>query len=112
MTQYEPKQITVLDPRTFDGDPFTVAQRAAEQAAALAKLAAEQTALAALMARNSFMEAILQDKGELSPTAWEGSPYGPKWQDVEHDLYAQAAKLQSLGRAAGYDPKHPPKVDG
>ena len=111
MTQFEPKNLTILDPRTFDGDPFTVAQRAAEQAEALVKLAAEQAELAELMHRNSFMEAILQAGDELTPGAWDNSPYSTKWADVKNDLLSVVGSMRSLGGAAGYDPKHPPKAE-
>lgn len=109
MTQYETKSIAVADPRTFDGDPFTVAARAAAQVAALIELSAAQAEIANMMHRNSFMEAILQAGDELSPSAWDNSPYRNKWQDVEHDLKALQRKVEALGAAAGYDPKHPPK---
>lgn len=109
MTHYDPKNVTVLDPRTFDGDPFHVAGRAAEQVAALVQLSAEQARIARIMHLNSFMEAVLQSGEELSPTAWDNSPYSNKWQDVEHDLLALVAKVRALGAAAAYDPKHPPK---
>lgn len=111
MNQYATKHLAVIDPRTLDGDPFTVAQKAAEQAAALAKIAAEQIGLAHLMARNSHMERELQD-GPIDPNGWENGPYEPKWSAAEADVRAVSQTLVVLGRAAGFDPKHPPKVDG
>lgn len=109
MTQYEPKSFTITDPRTFDGDPYTVAQRAAEQAAALTKFAAEQTALAHVMARNAWMETELGEGRTLTPEGWENTPYRNRWADAEADLRTTTGTLITLGRAAGYDPKHPPK---
>jgi hypothetical protein len=108
---FEPKTLTILDPRTFDGDPFTVAQRAAEQSKALVERTADQVVLSAVMHRNSFMETILQDGGELLPMSWDDSAYARKWKEVDAHLQKAASLLETLGRAAGFDPKHPPKAE-
>lgn len=107
---YEPKHLTILDPRTFDGDPFTVAQRAAEQVAALVDLSIEQAKTAKIMHRNSWMEAELQIGRELTPEGWESTPYARKWEDTIEELAALRAKIRTLAAAAGYDPKNPPKA--
>lgn len=106
----DPKTLTILDPRTFDGDPFTVAQRAASQVQALVNLALEQAAVAEIMHRNSWMEAILQDGGELTPEGWDNSPFARKWANVGASLASVHGSVAALADAAGYDPKHPPKA--
>lgn len=110
MTTYDTKHIAVVDPRTFDGDPFTVAHRAAEQAAALVELSADQTKLAALMARNSSMERDLQAGDDANPAGWEDGPYGKAFVRIEAELRSLVKRLHAQAAAAGYDPKHPPKA--
>lgn len=111
MTQYETRHIAVIDPRTLDGDPFTVARKAAEQAAGLVLLASEAVEKAQIMARNSWMEAELAEGRELQSDGWMNTPYSGKWDDAAADLKALSKTLVTLGKAAGFDPKHPPKVD-
>lgn len=110
MTAFEKKHLVIIDPREMDGNPFDVASRAAEQAAALIDLAAEQTALAALMARNSYMERELQEHRPLTPNAFEESAAGRRFVRDQEDLEDLAKSLRISAKAAGYDPKHPPKA--
>lgn len=105
MSAYDPKHFTVIDPRTFDGDPYSVAQRACEQAAALAELSAEQADLAYVMARNASMERDLQAKRDPDPAGWEDGPHGRAFAATREALRTQAKRLRAQAQAAAFNTK-------
>jgi hypothetical protein len=101
------KQFFIADPRSFDGDPFEVAERAAAQALALVKLAEEATEGAQVMARNAAMERDLIARSTPDPDGYDAGPEGRQWVDIRGDLAAMATRLAILTRAAGFNPKRP-----
>lgn len=104
------KQFSIADARTFDGDPFDVADRAVRQAAAVAVILVEALDGAKLMARNAEMERQLQATGECSAEAWQEGPQGRRFATIQQNAEDAVKALTVLAQAAGYNPKHPPKA--
>lgn len=104
------QQFTITDARTFDGNPYEVATRSIEQAAALAKLYKTELDVVFLMVRNAELERQLATTGECDARGFPNSPQGRKLK-ILSDNAADALKiLDVLAMAAGYDPKNPPKA--
>lgn len=110
MTQ-NARNFTVADPRTFDGDPFEVADRAVRQTIALVQLALEAGEGANVMARNAEMERECQ-RGEDPDSAltWLDSPQGRQFNSVLGDLATVVTRLGILRKAAAFNPRNPPKA--
>lgn len=104
------KTFTIADPRTFDGDPFEVAERAALQAAGLARLLAQMVEGASLMARNAELERQLQASGECDPSEWEDHIQRKRMRAIQEAAEDAERTLNVLSRAAGYNPRRPPKA--
>ena len=104
MTQ-EPKSFTVVDPRTFDGDPFEVGERACKQAEAVARVLAGVTETANIMARNAEMERKLYANEDADAAGWDESPYGRRFARAAAAVREVERELSVLGKAAGFNPK-------
>lgn len=103
------RTITVTDPREFEGDPYQVAQRAIQQAAALAALLHENLYAVDLMARNAELERHLSasvDAASLRATAnaWPESPQGRRIAQIRADILAAEERLRGMEKAAAYNP--------
>lgn len=103
------RTFTIIDPRTFDGNPFEVAQRAAQQSAALSKLLGGTFDGVRLMIRNAELERQLQSGEKPDPKKWEDGPQAAALTLMASEVSALTKRLEAISRAAGYDPKHPPK---
>jgi hypothetical protein len=103
------RSFTITDPRTFDGNPFEVAQRSALQSAAIAKLLGGTFEGVRLMVRNAELERQLQSGEQPDPKQWEDGPQGTALTKMADDVSSLTKKLEAVARAAGFDPKHPPK---
>lgn len=101
------QSFSIADPRTFDGDPFEVAERAVRQVEALARLTAQAVDGARLMARNAQLERELLASGECDAVAYDSSAEGLRFDRVKADLAEVERSLGILARAAGYNPKTP-----
>lgn len=101
------QSFVIADPRTFDGNPYEVAQRAAEQAAALARLLAYATEVARLMARNAQLERELVATGSCDAPAYDRSVEGQRFVRVKYAALEAEKNLKVLALAAGFDPKRP-----
>jgi hypothetical protein len=108
MTQNH-KSFTVVDPRSMDGNPYDVAERAALQAGALAHLLAQIIQESRLMIRNAELSRQMALEEEPDPTAWENGPQSRKLSEAYRMVLEAGEKLNALARAASYDPLHPPK---
>lgn len=98
---------TIADPRTFDGDPFEVAERAAAQAEAVAAIMEQCLSDARVMARNAQMERDLIATGDCYAPDYDDSPEGKKFAEIiESSAYMQK-QLRLLKRAAAFNPKAP-----
>lgn len=106
---HEVKQFAVADPRSFDGDPFEVAARACKQAEAVSRILTHTLSGANIMARNAEMERSLMDGDEARATEWDESAQGRRFAKLSETARDIETALKLLGRAAAYDPKHPPK---
>lgn len=102
---HQTKQFTIADPRTFEGDPFEVAERAALQAGALATLLRESLAPVRLMLRNAELERQIMDGEKCDPQKFEESLHARKFTEVEDNIAAVEKALKALARAGGYNPK-------
>lgn len=107
---YQPTEVTFTDPRTFDGDPYDVAERAVAQCAGILDLYGRALDVAMLMARNAHMERNL---------ALQRPPAGAGYLDtVEGKLFLRLSKaidearktLSTLEKAVAFNPKHPPRA--
>lgn len=109
MTQINTTTFTITDPREFDGDPFQVAERAIQQAQALAALAEKSLDAAEIMARNAELErSLLLDKeASLMPVAagWPESPQGRMIDSAREALQTSQRKLKVVAKAAAFNPK-------
>lgn len=97
--------LVVVDPRTFDGNCFQVAERAALQAQAIIDIAIQSIADAEVMARNAYMERNLLAGNDPDAAGWEATTEAQHWK-----LRAEAARdlskrLGYLAMSAGFDPK-------
>jgi hypothetical protein len=108
----EPRQVVVTDPRSYDGNPYDVAQRAAAQAEGLLNITRGSVEDATVMARNAEMERQCIDGGAPDANAWEASAAGRKWAALAQTLWQARNDLVALGRAAAFDPKHPEVENG
>lgn len=100
---------TYTDPRNFPGDPFEVASAALAQAAAAAKLLQKALDDANVMARNAEMERQLYRGEEPDAFAWESSALGRKLAALGDETAAIQRGLVPIQRAAGFNPRNPPK---
>lgn len=98
---------TIADPRTFEGDPYEVAERAARQAGALARLLGQTIDSARIMARNAQMERDLALTGECDAPGYDESAEGRRFADVRKLATDAEKNLAVLARAARFNPKAP-----
>jgi len=98
---------TLVDPRSLDGDPFDVAERAVRQAEALTRLLAQSINGARLMARNAQLERELLQTGECDAPAYDLSAEGRSFDALSDTVKEIERKLGVLARAAGFNPKAP-----
>jgi hypothetical protein len=101
----EPFTFVVTDPRTYDGDPYEVAERATRQAEAVATILAKCVADATVMARNAQMERELSATGECDAAGFEESPQGGRYVKVLESATYCKDQLKILTKAAGFNPK-------
>lgn len=111
MPKQEKTVFVVVDPRTFDGNPYDVASRACLQAQSVARVLAECIDSTAIVARNAQLERNLHETPKDARAGeWEDSPQSRQF----NKLYAEAKKIEqqldTLRKAASFDPKHPPKA--
>jgi len=104
MTQ-NPKTFTLTDPRTFDGDPFEVAQRGVAQLSATVSLVIEALDPAKLMARSAELERQCIRDEPLDAVGWPDTAEGRRWLQVEQDLAQVAKNLRLLEKVAAFNPK-------
>jgi hypothetical protein len=107
---HDPMEFTVTDPRTYEGNPYEVAERAVKQMESLLGLTLVALDGAELMARNAYMERNLSERKPAGGSEWPDSPEGRRWTKLKATLIAQRPGVRALGAAAGFDPRHPPKV--
>lgn len=104
MTQYT-QTFAIADPRTFEGDPYEVAERAALQAAALARLLKQTTEGARLMVRNADLQRQLDLDGDCSAASFEDSVVAQKLAKAIEDAAAAEKALTLVAKAAAFNPK-------
>lgn len=104
---HQTQTFSIADPRTFDGDPFEVADRAVAQAEGLAKLLERAIEDARVMARNAEMERELMRNDEPAPIRWEDGPHGKRFENIRDRAQASVRELGVLRKAAGFNPKRP-----
>jgi hypothetical protein len=101
----KPSTFVVTDPRTFDGDPYEVAERAIRQAAAVNTILLDCLEKANLMARNAEMERNLHNDEDPRAGEWETTPQGARIQGLITAANNTEKTLNLLARAAGFDPR-------
>lgn len=99
------KTFVITDPRTFDGDPYEVAERAVRQAEAVAKLLLQSIDGARLMARNAQMERDLALHGQCDAPAYDESAEGRRFATIKEAIEECERKLKPLAAAVRYNPK-------
>lgn len=99
------KQFAVADPRTFEGDPYEVADRAVRQAASLFFLAQQATQAARIMVRNAHLERQLAFEQECDPDEFEDSLVAKKIDTAISDTDATVKALEAVAKAAAFNPK-------
>lgn len=97
----------VADPRTFDGDPYEVAERSVRQLSAVVGVAEALFDATDKMARNAEMERNIIDTGEPMGSEWRESPLGKQLGNVGEELAALRKRLAALAQAAGFNPRAP-----
>lgn len=108
---FDPIDITIADPRTFDGNPYEVAERALGQLEAAVALLGQAVHATRLMARNADMERNLALGNPPAGSEYNSGPQGRMFDRIEDDLASAHKSLGVLKTAASFDPKHPPKVN-
>lgn len=109
MTQ-QTKTFTIADPRTFDGDPFEVAERAVLQSAAVAGILHESLGGTRIMVRNAELERQLLIDGECDAPGFDEAVQGRKLNGLIETAEAAVKTLETLAKAAAYNPKNPPRA--
>lgn len=104
---HDPIEFTITDPRTFEGNPYEVAERAAKQVEAMIGLTLISIDGGDLMARNAYMERNLAEGRPAGGTEWPETPEGKRWLALKAAIASQRAGAKALAVAAGFDPKHP-----
>lgn len=101
------RNITIQDPREFDGDPYQVASRAIQQMSGLVAVTLEVWEPTNLMARNAELERQLALGNNLvNPAAeWPESPQGSRLRYAHEELHKVLLTLRTLERAVAYNPK-------
>ena len=84
-----------------------MAERAARQAEALAKLLVYATQGARVMARNAQAERDLIRTGDCDMAAWDETEEGRRYAAIIESAEAIQAKLKVLTLTAGFNPKAP-----
>lgn len=107
--RYKTVTFTVVDPRTMDGNPYEVAERATKQMAGVASVLHQMIDATEKMARNAEMERAFANRQDPQGSEWPNTPQGKMWARVDADTARLVNTLKALTLAAGYDPKHPPK---
>lgn len=107
--KFKPMTFTVADPRTFEGDPYEVAERALKQAAATAAILEKMLDGADRMARNAEMERAFANQEEPKGSEWRSTPQGRQVKSVMEATAAIKKRLAALAVAAAYNPKKPPR---
>jgi hypothetical protein len=102
---HDTQTFTVVDPRTFDGDEYEVAERACKQAQFVGKHLATCISTASIMGRNAQMSRDAHLEGEPQARAWEDSIYGRKFARAEADAQRIVRDLEQLATAMGFNPK-------
>ncbi len=104
MTQVT-QQFAVADPRGFEGTPYEVAERAALQASAVARILRQTMDATRLMVRNADLERQLAFSGECDVQAFEDSVVARKIDKVTADVIEAERQLVLVSKAASYNPK-------
>lgn len=107
---HQPKTFTITDPRTFDGDPFEVAERAALQSAAVAGILHECLEGAWIMVRNAELERQLLTDGDCDAPGFDDTPQGRRLVNLRTQAQDAQKALETLAKAAAYNPKNPPRA--
>lgn len=107
---HQPKQFTIADPRTFDGDPFEVAERATLQSAAVAGILRDSLDGTRIMVRNAELERQLLAGVDCDAPGFDTSPQGRKLARLLDEAEAAVKTLETLAKAAAYNPRNPPKA--
>lgn len=107
---HKSQTFTVADPATFDGDPFEVAERALRQSAAVAGVLRSTLDGARNMARNAEMERQLFATGECDAASFEGTAQARRIDEIAELVELSQRSLQNIARAAGYNPRNPPRA--
>lgn len=106
---FDPIDITLTDPRDFDGNPYEVADRAVAQVEEAVRRLAPALAAARLMARNADMERNMATGKPPAGSAYNDGPQGRMFDRIEDGLSSAYKSLGALRAAVAYDPKHPPR---
>jgi hypothetical protein len=104
---HKTKRIVIADPRTFDGDPYEVAERAVLQAQGVVELLSECLASARLMVRNAELSRQIDLGGDPDAQAFEESAQGRRWEELEVSAGTLNSTLGVLAKTASYNPKKP-----
>jgi hypothetical protein len=103
--RYPTRTVAVADPRTFDGDPYEVAERAVRQLAAILALAESMFEATDKMARNAEMERAFAAHEDPKGSEWRSTPLGRRIDAIDSSNTENRIALEKLAVAAGYNPK-------
>jgi hypothetical protein len=104
---HQPKIVVVADPRTFDGTPYAVAERAVSQIAGLLGQALDIMPETRSMVLNADLERQMALGNEPDPTK---TLLAGRILAIEKHIAEARKQLEIIQRAAAYDPKHPPRA--
>jgi hypothetical protein len=99
------QSFVIADPRTFDGDPYEVAERAVAQLQGLLTLVEQATGPTLLMVRNAELERQLAGGDDPSVKAFEDSTQGRRWVEFRESVQTARNDLNILRRVASFNPK-------
>lgn len=98
--------VSLVDPRYVDGEPWEVAAVAGEQTKAAIQLAIEALEGLTWAARGSWLTQEHYRTGKMPDRgAFEASPLGQRLESGRTALYGVSAGLKQSVSAAAYDPR-------
>jgi hypothetical protein len=100
---------TIVDPSTFDGDPFEVAKKAVDQASAVAAKLWHAIDAGYNMVINAEMERQIQATGAPDASEADGAPVAVRYTTLLDAVAEVETALRRISVAASYNPKKPPK---
>ena len=102
---HKTQSFVVADPRTFDGDPYEVAERAVAQMEGVLRVLDDAMAPTVLMVRNAELERQIALGSGPDVKLFDESVQGRKWTTLREQIEGIRSELKLLRQVAAFNPK-------